>query len=203
MKTWDVEEAIFDGLRALDWYRYLFAMHLICGEFQQQCRVPPHDEGTVPGKDDDSMMDHVLEVVGQVAASGTVSPEASDRAAGLWREWETLKERRDPARLDTGRWRAWVVFTALIAEVAGSRRKFIAAEYVDSSIRDLWEDLSGPQPTARWINNPNEEAADDSEWARALTRVEGIVRGVAAAADLDPAKFREQLAGPGSGPAGG
>jgi hypothetical protein len=175
MRVSDVEGGIHDALSSMDWYRYLFAMGMICGEFQAGYNSRPRSADHVEC-DDDAMMDAVLAATRGVASAGTVSPEAAREAGELWRRWQALIGRNDPDIMDLAQWRLWLIFTDLIGEIAGSRRHYFARGSMNMTMRDLWkEEKAGPQPGVEWVNNPNEEIADDSARARALARVQRIV----------------------------
>lgn len=199
MRVRDAHDAIYSGLRALEWYQYLCAMWVICGDFQTHCRREAQ-YGNHADRGDDPMMDEVLEAVRRVVVMITVPPDIADSAAKLWVRWKLLNQQGGRQRGPVfagglGRWGTWIVFTDLTGEIAGSRRHHGASEHVNSAIRDLWQETPGPAPGARWINNPNEQAAYDSDHARALARIERIVTGVAHAEERDPVKIREQLVG--------
>jgi hypothetical protein len=189
MRVSDVEDGIRDALSSMDWYRYLFCMGMICGEFQAGYNSRPRSADHVEC-DDDAMMDAVLAATRGVASAGTVSPEAAREAAELWRRWQALAQRNDRDMMDLAQLRLWDIFTDLIGEIAGSRRHYGAQGNMNTTIRDLWEEEAGPQPGVVWVNNPNEEIADDSARARALARVQRIVGVVAAAGELDPVAIK-------------
>jgi hypothetical protein len=189
MRVRDAENGIRDVLSSMDWYHYLCAMWMICGEFQAGYNSRPRSADHVEC-DDDAMMDAVLTMTRSVVSAGTVSPEAAREAGELWRRWQALIQRNDPDIMDLAQWRLWLIFADLMGEIAGSRRNYGARAKMNATIRDLWKDDAGPQPGAVWVNNPNEEIADGSARARALARVQRIVGVVATAGELDPVAIK-------------
>jgi hypothetical protein len=99
MRVMDAQNGIRDALNSMDWYRYLFAMGMICGEFQAGYNSRPRSADHVEC-DDDAMMDAVLAATFGVASAGTVSPEAAREAAELWRRWRALAQRIDRDMMD-------------------------------------------------------------------------------------------------------
>jgi hypothetical protein len=134
MRVRDAENGIRDALSSMDWYRYLCAMWVICGEFQASYNSRPRsaDHGEW---DDDAMMDAVLAVTRRVVSAGTISPEAAREAGELWRRWQALTQRNDPDIMDLAQWRLWLIFADLIGEIAGSRRNYGARTKPQSTVQ--------------------------------------------------------------------
>jgi hypothetical protein len=183
----DIEDSVYDGLRALDWRRYLCAMWILCGELRVLY------EGWLEDAER-SLMASTLEIVRDVVIVGEVTTDMAWAAAKLSARWQAW--RRTALRLpwvSSGQWNAWVVFADLTAEIAGTCMRYEATERLDSAATERWREFQG---RARFID-PDEEIDDASPMAQTLSLFQRVVAGVShmPESEWDPVKVHARLLG--------
>lgn len=189
MRVQGVADLIYNGLCGLGWRRYLCAMWLVCGEL----RSVYDDRWTDAER---SLMASTLEVVRGAVMTGRVTEALSSRAEDLSRQWR-VKTVAYQDEVLPGQWNTWVVFRDLAAEIAGTSKRYEAAERVDLAATDRWrETRQGPVLQ----DDPDEEIDDVSPMGRVLTVLDRSVTGVAGMpesdlreAGWDPANVRTRL----------
>ena len=88
---------------------------------------------------------------------------------------------------------AWKVFVNLVAEIAGTRRRYMACEWVGTAATQIWLERSHPAGTPMWINNPDETAPDSAPAVRALARLQHIIDEAATADETDPTELKRRI----------
>ena len=187
MRVYDVENSIYDGLRGMEWYRYLRAMWIIGGDLRQL-----FDDRTV--EPERSMIAETLDLVRSVAESENVPAGSARLAADLAARWEQVID-EDGDWVYPGHFNMWMVFGMLATEVAGGKPYF-GAERVYLALTKRFRENPNPDGRRRLrVVDPNEEVADDSPMAQALGRAQRIVDGVARIPDSvkDPVAVRDQI----------
>lgn len=188
MRVSDIEDSVYDGLRALDWRRYLCAMWILCGELRALY------EGWLEDAER-SLMASTLEIVRDVVIMGEVTTDMARAAAKLSARWQAWRAER-PGGLPwvtPGQWNAWVVFADLTAEVAGTRKRYEATERLDNAATERWREFQG---RARFID-PDEEIDDASPMAQTLSLFQRVVAGVGhmPESEWDPVRVQAGLLG--------
>lgn len=192
MRVEDAADSIYEGLRAMDWRRYLCAMWIVCGEL----RTVYDDRWSAAER---SLMTSTLQVVREAVMAGRVPDEVSGQAADLSERWQVFTSEHEDEVMP-GQWNAWMVFRDLAAEVAGSSWRYEAAERVDLAATDRWrESFTRPGPIR---DDPDEEADDASPMARMLSLLQRVVKGVAGVPEelmrregWDPVNLQNRLLG--------
>jgi hypothetical protein len=188
MRVSDVEDSVYEGLHAMGWRRYLCAMWILCGELQTLY------EGWLEDAER-SLMASTLEMVRDVVIVGEVTTETSRAAADLSGRWQAWRAER-PSGLpwvNPGQWNAWTVFAELTGEVAGTCKRYLATEWLDSAATERWRELQG---RARFLD-PDEEIDDASPMAQTLSLFERVVTGIGRMpeSEWDPVKVQTRLLG--------
>lgn len=113
MRVWDEEDLIYDGLRALDWRRYLAAMWILCDDLRSFFADKHIDV-------EDRLMASTLELVREVVIDGDPARSAATSAklAATWADIYT--ERQDEVLGEV--LNAWATFEGLCLEIAGKQR---------------------------------------------------------------------------------
>lgn len=191
MRVYDAQFAVYDGLCALEQYRYLRAMWMIGREL----RGIYEDRTVGPER---SLIEATLDLVRAAAVCENVPAELVKQARGLDAEWERLID--DPGdTVLSGQWNMWMVFGMLACEISGGCDTHLAAERVPLALTRGYREQPGPgrRRRARAVDFA-EEIGDDSPMALALTRAQLIITAVVqmSAAVRDPAAVREELLGP-------
>lgn len=195
MRVWDTENAIYDGLRALEWYRYLSAMWIISGELRDLYA----DRLT---ESERSLVSDSLAAIRAAVLEHEVTEGTASSASALALAWEPMiPDQTVPhdqmGALSSGHWNARVVLADLMGELAGTCDRYAGAERVDNAVGMRFDEK--PRPDGRPIRRrPDEEIDDASPKARMLSRIEAIVTGVARLPDddeRDPARLRARLLG--------
>jgi hypothetical protein len=186
MRVSDSDSTIYDGLRALDWTRYLRAMWIICGELRvlYQDRLSEREH---------SLMDETLGLVRQVAMTGVVTGVRSQQAVRLRTQWETLMSQRE-GTVKAGQWNTWVAFGELCGEIAGSYDRYASCEMLYIAATDRWREKVRPDGRPIPMTG-DEEVADDSPMAQMLRRLSRVVSEVGNSNDTDPAEIRAGILG--------
>lgn len=188
MRVWDTEESVYNGLRALDWRRYLCAMWILCGELRTLY------EGWLEDAER-SLMASTLELVRDGVIVGEVTADMARTAAKLSARWQAWLAERSCGLpfVDSGQWNAWVVFADLTAEVAGTCKRYEATERLDNAATERWREIQG---RARFID-PDEEIDDASPMAQTLSLFQHVVAGVGQMPESrwDPVEVRARLLG--------
>jgi hypothetical protein len=193
MMVRDTEAAIYDGLRALEWYRYLSAMWIIGGELRDLYE----DRLAEPER---SLLADSLATVRAAVLEHEVTQSMASAASALNLRWEQIiPDQSVPPgqgeRLSPGHWNMRVVLADLTGEIAGTCRRYAAAERVHHAARMRFEEEPPPNGR-RFRHRPDEEIDDSSPKAQMLRRIEAIVTGVARLGDndeRDPAQLRAHL----------
>lgn len=174
MRVWDTKNAIYGGLRALEWYRYLSAMWIICGELQDLYA----DRLTGP---EPSLLSDSLAAVRAAVREHKVTDSTAASASMLALAWEPMITDHD---VSPGHWNARLVIAHLAGEVAGTCRRYVAAERVGNAATMRFEEK--PRPDGRPIRHrPDEQIDDASPKAEMLSRIQAIVTGLAQLEYLD------------------
>ena len=193
VRTRDAENAIYDGLRALEWYRYLAAMWIICGELRDLYA----DRLT---ESERSLLADSLAAVRIAVLDHQVSDSAASDATALNVAWEQLipDQTVPPDQLGAlrpGHWNMRVVLADLVGEIAGTCRRYQATERIHHAAGMRFEEK--PRPGGRPIRRrPDEQIDDASPRARMLSRIQAIVTGAAQLPgddERDPARLRARL----------
>jgi hypothetical protein len=189
LRVRDAEVSIYDGLCAMERFRYMRAMWIIGGELRDLY-------GEDSGERDRSLIADTLEVIRSVSMSENISLESSRRASSLAAKWGELVDERED-QIFPGQWNAWLVFGMLMSEIAGDSKPHLAAGRVNSALTKRFSEgrRTGRRGEGR-IVGPAEEIADESPMAQVLSRVSRVVVGVAGTpeSDRDPIAIRGQLA---------
>jgi hypothetical protein len=186
VNVWDARVAIYDGFRALEWYRYLRAMWVVCGELQELYLSRPSGYGR-------SLEAETLDLVRQVAIMENVTSEASSGSGQLYRRWDKLFSAQYDS-LECGEGHLWRVFVDLTGEIADSRLRYRACEWINTAATQVWiESSSHPAGEPIGIDNPYDEADENSPMMLTLARVKYIVDRVAVAEEVDPAGLKRKI----------
>ena len=187
MKVRDVRKSIYDGLCAMEWYRYLRAMWMICGELADLYSDRAGDL-------DQPVITATLGLIRSVAVSENVSEESSRLARDLDTRWQQIIDDGED-KVFPGQWNMWMVYGMLASEIAGGCHPHFAAERVNHALTKRF--MERPRTDGQNIRlvKPAEEIDDGSPMGLLLARVQGVVAGVARMPDAikDPAVAREQL----------
>lgn len=196
MRVQDAEDAIYDGLRALEWFRYLSAMWIISGEIWELYA----ERLTGPER---SLLADSLAAIRAAALEREVTEGMASAASTLASAWEAMipAQTAPPEHMGTlapGHWNARVVLADLMGEIAGTCDRYAGAERVDNAatMRFDEESRSGNHPVRR---RPGGEIDDASPKAQMLSRIEAVVTGMARLPDdddRDPLQLRARLLGP-------
>jgi hypothetical protein len=184
VKVWDARKAVYDGLGALEWHRYLRAMWIISGQLQDlySQRLSRYDR---------SLEGETLDLVRRVALMGE-SPDADVIAAGLHGRWKELLSSHGEY-MGAGERNTWLVLRSLAGEISDSRRHYGAREWVNTAATRIWMEQERPLGLPMWINNPNQEAGADDPIMLTLSRLKHIIDEVAMADELDPAELKQRI----------
>jgi hypothetical protein len=182
MRVWDKEDLIYDGLRALNWRRYLAAMWILCDDLRSFFADKHIDV-------EDRLMASTLELVREVVINGY--PEQSvTKAAKLAATWADIyTERQDEVLGEV--LNAWATFEGLCQEIAGKTGLYYASDWVTKAATQRWRIPTG---RSRYVDR-NEEIDDDSPMAQTLTLFEHIVTKIAVwqGTEWDPVNIRSQI----------
>ena len=168
MRIWVVENAVYDELRAMEWYRYLCAMWMIGGELLQI-----YDD-----RMDDSERHAVVATIDLMyacAKSVKVSAESSEAGRELGVEWDRIIDEGENSALPS-QLAMWLVFCMLAAEISGESPRNSAVEQVNSALTERFREK--PRVDGRrniQVIDPAEEIDDDSPMAILMRRVQRIV----------------------------
>lgn len=167
MRIYEMQGAIYHGLRDLEWRRYLCAMWIIGRELETSYQHGMSDR-------ERALIGATLDAVRATSTVGAVTPETASSAGELAVGWEELMD--EPENETAWQYQAWYVFSDLTAELSGASNHYDGAEMVDMALVHWWRlrIATGRHPIR--INDPDEEAADDSPVAQLLSRVLGVVR---------------------------
>jgi hypothetical protein len=198
MRVLDAEVSVSEGLRGLDWRRYLCAMWILCGELRELYA----DRLTGAER---SLMASALDAVREVTMAGEVTADVARKAAGLYQPWKVMiTEREDEFEVMAGHLNTWLVFRDLVFELteAGRQYPYLAADRLTLAATDRWRESQELQP-GPIIENPRAEVVDDSSpMARTLSLFGRVVTGVTEMretemreAQWDPVKVRVHLLG--------
>jgi hypothetical protein len=164
MMVWEARNAVYEGLLALSWLRYMRAMWILGGELVSLYA------GQLTGSEQ-SLASATLDVVRDVDVAGHLMGHEEQDAAALAVRWGQViaeGEQRAPG----GLLNVWMTFEGMAAEIAGSSAQFYAADWVMAAAVRRWRD---PNDLRRRRVNPGEETADDSPLAHTLTTFAQIV----------------------------
>jgi hypothetical protein len=190
MRVLDAKFSIYRSLKALPWPApYLTAMWIVCGELRPLYADWIH-------ADEMPLMDSTMDLVRDVAMTGEPGP-ARKRAAKLARAWGRVQKAREEDQdpeLPSGVLNALGGFEGLAREIAGTSGRYAGANWATNAVADRWLTWEEPSPI---IEDPDEEADDDSPMAQTLARFQHIVTQVTLAADQgqDPAEIRARILG--------
>jgi hypothetical protein len=183
--VWEARRAVHKGLQALDWYRYLRAMWIICGELQDlySTRLSVYDR---------SLEGETLDLVRQIAIAQDVTPEVNSIAGAAYGRWQELFSAQKEL-MKIGERHAWLVFVDLTGEIVNPRLRYHAAEWVNTAATRIWMSRSVPPRQPVWINNPHEEASEEDPVMLTLSRLKHIVDEAGVADELDPAELKSRI----------
>lgn len=187
MRVWDAQYSTYYGLKTLSWRRYLCAMWILCGELRSQ-----YEDWL--DNSERSLMASTLDLVRDVVISGVVTADAALVALELSARWDALLTERDnDPFVSPGQWNTWAVFSDLVAEAAGTRKRYAATERLGNAATMRWRVPTGK---ARHIDR-NEEIDDATPMAQTLSRFQRVVTaiGLMPESEWDPAKVRAQILG--------
>jgi len=190
MRVEDAAGAVYEGLRALGWRRYLCAMWIVSGELRAV-----HEDRVSAAEG--MLMASTLRLVRDVVVGGEAVAGAVSDAASLYGQWNVMTSEWS-ADVMPGQWNTWMVFRDLAGEVAAVGPRYESAERVDLAATDRWrEHLPGPL-----LDDPGEEVDDASPVARTLAFLERAVAGVAGLSEAqlseagwDPVLVQEEIFG--------
>jgi hypothetical protein len=186
--VYEVEESVYEGLRAMGWRRYLCAMWILCSELRTLYEGWLEDAERM-------LMASTLAMVRDVVIVGQVTTKTSRDAAALSRRWQAWRSERPSGlpRVNPGQWNALAVFADLTAEVAGTCPRYQATEWLDSAATERWREFHG---RARFLD-PDEEIDDATPLAQTLSLFQRVVAGIGhmPESEQDPVKMQAQLLG--------
>jgi hypothetical protein len=87
----------------------------------------------------------------------------------------------------------WRVFSSLCRELFDARSCYKAREWVITAATRIWQEQGRTPGEPIWINNPNEQASEESPVAQTLARQRLVIDEAAVADELDPAELRRRI----------
>lgn len=183
MRVMDTELSIYEGLRELDWYRYLRAMWIICRDVQDIYRDRIKDSELL-------LIEATFDLIRVIALSEEVSPSAARRAMDLGAQW-MRKIDYEVDDVFAGHWNMWMVFGMLASEIEGESEQYLASERITLALTKRFRE-GGPR--VRFVD-PAEEIDDESPMALHLRHAQRVVTGVAQVSDAvkDPAAVKDLI----------
>lgn len=144
--TYDLEQSIYDGLRALPADKYLCAMRAAIGRLANLYgrRLSDHDRELIRGTI--QMVDDAL--AAKVNGAGRPTTPGSSPA---W--WQLIDDRAYDASAGPGVSTMRRVCRSLVLEIVQEARPYLAAEYVDQAVSLFWWE---PGPWGFTIDEPDQ-----------------------------------------------
>ena len=187
MKVRDAKNSIYNGLCAMEWYRYLRAMWIVCGELADLY-------GDRAGDLDRTVITATLGLVRSVAVAEDVSEESFRLARDLGARWGRIIDVGED-NVFPGQWNMWMVYGMLSSEIAGDCDPHFAADRVNNALTGRFMERPHTDGQNIRLVKRAAEIDDGSPMGLLLARIQRIVAGVARMPDTikDPAAVREQL----------